>query len=265
MLILISPAKTLDFETPAKTKTATQPVFLDQSQLLIDELQQLPPDGISSLMNISSKLGELNHERFMDWHVPFTKDNAKQAALAFKGDVYTGLNAEGFSASDFRFAQKHLRILSGLYGVLRPLDLMQPYRLEMGTKFANQRGKDLYQFWGDSITAELNKQLKALKTDVLLNLASNEYFRAVHRKVLQADVISPVFKDLAAKDANTTNYKIISFYAKKARGLMAAWIIRNDISDAKQLKKFKVAGYRYSADLSKPGAPTFIRDKVPTA
>jgi len=140
---------------------------------------------------------------------------------------------------------------------------MQPYRLEMGTKFANQRGKDLYQFWGDSITTELNKQLKSLKSDVLVNLASNEYFRAVHKKDLQAAIIAPVFKDLAAKDANTQNYKIISFYAKKARGLMAAWIIQNGITDPKQLKKFKVAGYRYSADLSKPNEPTFIRDVVP--
>jgi cytoplasmic iron level regulating protein YaaA (DUF328/UPF0246 family) len=263
MLILISPAKTLDYATPAKTKTATQPAFLEQSQLLIDELQQLPPDGVSKLMNISSKLGDLNHERFMNWHLPFTKDNAKQAVLAFKGDVYTGLNTASFSASDFRFAQKHLRILSGLYGVLRPLDLMQPYRLEMGTQFASQRGKNLYQFWNDSITVELNKQLKSLKSNTLLNLASNEYFRAVHKKVLQADIISPVFKDLAAKDAGTANYKIISFYAKKARGLMAAWVIQNGINDAKQLKKFKVAGYRYSAALSTPQEPTFIRAKVP--
>ena len=196
MLILISPAKTLDFETPAETRTATQPVFLEDSKQLIEELQQLPPDGISKLMSVSSKLGDLNHERFMNWHVPFTKDNAKQSVLAFKGDVYTGLDAEGFSARDFRYAQKHLRILSGLYGVLRPLDLIQPYRLEMGTKFANQRGKDLYQFWDDSITVELNKLLKDLKTDAVVNLASKEYFRAVHRKELQADVISPAFKDL---------------------------------------------------------------------
>ena len=196
MLILISPAKTLDFETPAETSRATQPVFLEHSEQLIKELQQLPPDGISKLMSISSKLGNLNHERFMNWHVPFTKDNAKQSVLAFKGDVYGGLEAEGFSASDFRYAQKHLRILSGLYGVLRPLDLIQPYRLEMGTKFTSQQGKDLYQFWDDSITVELNKLLKSLKSDVVVNLASNEYFRAVHRKELQADVVSPAFKDL---------------------------------------------------------------------
>ena len=260
MLILISPAKTLDFETPAETRTATQPVFLKHSKRLIGELQQLSPESISKLMSISSKLGDLNHERFMNWHVPFTKGNAKQSVLAFKGDVYSGLEAEGFSASDFRYAQKHLRILSGLYGVLRPLDLIQPYRLEMGTKLASQRAKDLYQFWDDSITVELNKLLKFLKTDAVVNLASNEYFRAVHRKRLRADVISPAFKDL-----KNGEYKIISFYAKKARGQMAGWIIQNGISDAKQLKKFSVAGYRYSADLSTPHEPTFIRDAAPTA
>jgi cytoplasmic iron level regulating protein YaaA (DUF328/UPF0246 family) len=259
MLILISPAKTLDFETPAETRTATQPVFLEDSKQLIGELQKLPSDGVSKLMSISSKLGDLNHERFMNWHLPFTKNNAKQSVLAFKGDVYTGLDAEGFSASDFRYAQKHLRILSGLYGVLRPLDLIQPYRLEMGTKFPNQRGKDLYQFWDDSITVELNKALNVLKTDAVVNLASNEYFRAVRRKELLADVISPAFKDL-----KNGKYKILSFYAKKARGQMAGWIIQNGISDAEQLKKFRVAGYRYSADLSTLHEPTFIRDAAPT-
>lgn len=260
MLILISPAKTLDFEAPAKTRTATQPVFLEDAKQLIEELQQLPPDGVSKLMSISSKLGDLNHERFMNWRLPFTKDNAKQSVLAFKGDVYTGLDAEGFSARDFCYAQKHLRILSGLYGVLRPLDLIQPYRLEMGAKFANRRGKDLYQFWDDSITVELNKALNTLKTDAVVNLASNEYFRAVHRKELQADVISPAFKDL-----NNGKYKILSFYAKKARGQMAGWIIQNGINDAEQLRKFRVAGYRYSADLSTPYEPAFIRDAAPTA
>jgi cytoplasmic iron level regulating protein YaaA (DUF328/UPF0246 family) len=254
MLIVISPAKTLDFDTPPVTKIATQPVFLEQSAQLMNELQQLTPDKLSSLMKISSKLGELNHQRFMDWQVPFTKSNAKQAALAFKGDVYTGLDAESFSATDFKFAQQHLRILSGLYGVLRPLDLIQPYRLEMGTKFANQGGKDLYQFWGTSPTEALNEQLRKLKTDVVLNLASNEYFRAVNKKLLNARIVSPVFKDLKNGD-----YKIISFYAKKARGLMAAWIVQNAITDVKQLKKFKADGYRFAADLSSPEAPTFIR------
>lgn len=259
MLILVSPAKTLDFDTPANTGTATQPIFLEQSQALINELQHLDPGDISSLMSISEKLGNLNHERFMDWHTPFTKQNAKQAALAFKGDVYTGLAAETFSADEHKFAQQHLRILSGLYGLLRPLDLMQPYRLEMGTRFANQQGKNLYEFWGDRITEALNKQLKTLKTDTVINLASNEYFKAVNKQLLNAEIIAPAFKDMSKG-----NYKIISFYAKKARGLMAAWIIQNGITDPKQLKKFKVAGYGYNAELSKPNAPIFTRDKVPT-
>jgi cytoplasmic iron level regulating protein YaaA (DUF328/UPF0246 family) len=258
MLILISPAKTLDFETPALTRTATQPALLEQSQLLIDGLQKMTPDSISALMNISENLGNLNFERYMDWHTPFTKDNAKQALLAFKGDVYTGLEAESFSADDYKFAQQHLRILSGLYGVLRPLDLMQPYRLEMGTKFQNSRGTDLYQFWGDSITEQHNNQINSLKTDTLLNLASNEYFKAVNKNLLNAEIISPAFKDL-----KNGKYKIISFYAKKARGLMSAWVIQKGITDPKQLKKFKAAGYRYNADMSAPNAPTFTRDKAP--
>jgi cytoplasmic iron level regulating protein YaaA (DUF328/UPF0246 family) len=258
MLILLSPAKSLDFETPAGVRTATQPVFLDRSEKLVKELQQMTPGDISSLMNISEKLGNLNYERYMDWHTPFTKKNAKQAALAFTGDVYTGLEASGFSAEENKFAQKHLRILSGLYGVLKPLDLIQPYRLEMGTKFRNKGGKDLYEFWGNRITEELNKQLKSLKSDVVINLASNEYFKAINKKDLNARVIAPAFKDL-----KNGNYKIISFFAKKARGQMAAWIIRNGVTDPEKLKKFRVAGYRYSADMSKPDQPTFIRDKAP--
>ena len=170
MLIVISPAKTLDYKTPATTKKSSQPTMLDDSQLLIDELLNLAPQDISALMGISDKLGTLNYDRYQQWQQPFTKDNAKQAVLAFKGDVYTGLDAESFNADELAFAQKHLRILSGLYGLLRPLDLMQPYRLEMGTKFANQRGKDLYQFWDGKITEALNKQLKTLKSDTLINL-----------------------------------------------------------------------------------------------
>ncbi len=256
MLILISPAKTLDFETPVAAKTATQPVFLDESQLLINDLQKLTPGDVSSLMSISAKLGELNFERFMDWHVPFTKKNAKQAAMAFKGDVYTGLEAEALSADELKFAQQHLRILSGLYGVLRPMDLIQAYRLEMGTKFSNKRGKNLYEFWGGRITSELNKQLKKLKSETVINLASNEYFKSVDKKALNATLVTPVFKDL-----KNGNYKIISFYAKKARGYMSAWIIQKGITDAKELKKFKVAGYRYNADMSAPDSPVFTRDE----
>jgi len=258
MLILLSPAKTLDFETPVKTRTATQPDFLEQSAALVSELQSLTPDRLSSLMGISEKLGLLNHERYMEWETPFTRSNAKQAALAFKGDVYTGLQADNFSAAELKFAQKHLRILSGLYGVLRPLDLIQPYRLEMGTKFTNPRGKDLYEFWGHSITDNLNEQLRKLKSDTVLNLASNEYFKAVSKKDLNATVIAPAFKDL-----KNGKYKIISFYAKKARGQMAAWVIRKGITEPKQLKKFRADGYSYCADMSKPETPVFIRDEVP--
>ena len=258
MLILLSPAKTLDFETPATTRTATQPALLGESEILVGKARGLTPRKLSSLMGISDKLADLNYERFIDWHLPFTKQNAKQAALAFKGDVYTGLEAEKFSADDWKFAQQHLRILSGLYGVLRPLDLMQPYRLEMGTKFANPRGKDLYTFWGTQITDELNKQLKKLKSELVVNLASNEYFKAVDKKQLNAEIVAPAFKDLSKG-----KYKIISFYAKKARGQMAAWIIRNGITDASDLKKFKEAGYRYSAAESRAGQPVFLRDTPP--
>ena len=258
MLILISPAKTLDFETPAPKATATQPAMLDQSEVLVEQLRGMSPRRISSLMSISEKLGNLNYERYVDWHTPFTKKNAKQAALAFKGDVYTGLDAESLNADELKFAQQHLRILSGLYGVLRPLDLMQPYRLEMGTKLKNQEGADLYAFWGSRITENLNKQLKTLKSDTVVNLASNEYFKAVDKKLLNADIVAPAFKDL-----KNGNYKIISFYAKKARGLMAAWIIKKGLTDPKQITRFKAEGYRYSAAESKPGQPVFIRDSVP--
>ena len=254
--MVISPAKTLDYETPAKTKTASDPDFLEHSQALINELQQLSPSDISSLMSISDKLGELNHERFMNWHTPFDSDNAKQAVLAFKGDVYTGLNAEAFSSKDFKFAQKHLRILSGLYGLLRPLDLMQAYRLEMGTKFENQRGKNLYEFWGEEITNALNTQLKKNKSDVLVNLASNEYFKAVKTKSLNADIITPVFKDF-----KNGKYKIVSFYAKKARGLMSAYIIHNQITDVEGIKQFDTDGYSYNADMSTAREWVFTREE----
>lgn len=257
MLMLISPAKTLDFETPAVTRNSSQPDFLEQSQLLIDELRPLSPADISDLMSISDKLGVLNYERFLNWHTPFDTGNAKQALLAFKGDVYTGLDAGSFKAADFKFAQKHLRILSGLYGLLRPLDLMQPYRLEMGTKFANSGGNNLYEFWGEQITDAINAQLAKNKSELLVNLASNEYYKAVKPKLLNADIITPVFKDLKGG-----KYKIISFYAKKARGLMAAHIIKNTITDAEQLKGFDAEGYGYNAAMSTAREWVFTRDQV---
>lgn len=258
MLMVISPAKTLDYDTPPTTKRFTQPEHLDHAQQLIDQLRDLSPQQVSELMHLSDKLAALNVARFGGWTSEFTPDNAKQALLAFKGDVYTGLNASDFSEQDFDFAQKHLRMLSGLYGILRPLDLMQPYRLEMGTKLANARGKDLYAFWGDRISGWLNEALASQGDDVLLNLASNEYFGAVKRKALNARVIDVDFKDL-----KNGQYKIISFYAKKARGLMSRYVITERIEQPEQLKDFAYDGYRYSPDDSSTDHLVFLRDIQP--
>ena len=256
MLMIISPAKTLDYESPLATETYTQPDYLDDACELIDQLKELEPHQVSNLMSISDKLGQLNAERFRSWHTPFTPDNARQAILAFKGDVYTGLDAESFSEDDFAFAQQHLRMLSGLYGLLKPLDLMQPYRLEMGTKFANSGGKNLYEFWGERITDAINAQFSDAGP-LLLNLASNEYFSAVKPKLLNADVITPVFKDY-----KNGKYKIISFYAKKARGLMSAYVIKQRITDAEKLKQFDTDGYYYCPEQSTATEWVFLRDEV---
>jgi cytoplasmic iron level regulating protein YaaA (DUF328/UPF0246 family) len=255
MLIVISPAKTLDYETPPTTKKATQPQFLPRSAQLVADARELSPGKIGKLMGISEKLADLNHQRFMNWGEPFDLKNAKQSVLAFKGDVYTGLDADSMSAQDLAFAQKHLRILSGLYGLLRPLDLMQPYRLEMGLKFANSGGKNLYEFWGDDITQALNAQLKATKSDVLVNLASNEYFRAVHAKGLNAEIITPVFKDLKGD-----KYRVISFFAKKARGLMTRYVVDKRLNDVEGIKKFRGEGYRYNKAESTARDWVFTRD-----
>ena len=255
MLMIISPAKTLDYESPLATETHTQPDFLDDACELIDQLKELEPHQVSNLMSISDKLGQLNAERFQCWHTPFTPDNARQAVLAFKGDVYTGLDAESFSSGDFSFAQKHLRILSGLYGLLKPLDLMQPYRLEMGTRFENTRGKDLYAFWGSKITDALN-QLLASDDKVLVNLASNEYFKSVQKKHLDARLVTPQFKDW-----KNGQYKMISFYAKKARGLMCRYAIQNRITQADDLKGFNLDGYYFSEDQSDNNNWVFLRDE----
>lgn len=255
MKLVISPAKTLDFESAPVTETYSDPAFLDNSQLLIDELKELSQADVATLMKLSDKLAALNVARFGSWETPFTPDNAKQAVLAFKGDVYTGLDAESFSEDDFNFAQDHLRILSGLYGLLKPLDLIQPYRLEMGTKFANSRGKNLYEFWDMQLTDALNKELADEKEPMLINLASNEYFKAVKVKQLQAEIITPIFKDW-----KNGQYKMISFYAKKARGLMAAYIIQNRLSDPEQLKSFDTEGYYFSEEQSKGNEWVFLRD-----
>ncbi|WP_439100312.1 peroxide stress protein YaaA [Congregibacter sp.] len=258
MLSVISPAKTLDYDSPVTTSKATQPEFLERSEALVTDARQLDPADIRSLMGVSENIAALNHQRFMDWHRPFDKDNARQAILAFKGDVYTGLEAETLNATQLAYAQKHLRILSGLYGVLRPLDLMQAYRLEMGLRFENSGGKNLYEFWGDAVTNSLNKQLKKTGTPVLLNLASNEYFKAVQPGALDGEVITPVFKDL-----KNGKYKIISFFAKKARGQMARYIVEKEINDVAALKKYRVAGYRYNASESSARELVFTRDEAP--
>jgi len=258
MLMVISPAKTLDFETPPATQRHTQPQYLDHSQELITLLRELSPLQIGQLMHLSDKLSGLNAARFGSWTPAFTPANAKQALLAFKGDVYTGLHAEGFNEADFDYAQEHLRMLSGLYGLLRPLDLMQPYRLEMGTKLVNPRGKDLYAFWGTRISEWLNQALAEQGDDVLLNLASNEYFSAVKRSALNARIINTEFKDL-----KNGQYKIISFYAKKARGMMSRFVIKERINDPAALKQFDEQGYRYSAEQSKPDSLVFLRDHAP--
>ena len=254
MLIVISPAKTLDFDTAPVTQNHSQPEMLDRSEALIDILMTKSPADIEKLMKISPKLSELNVERYHSWSKPFTQNNAKQAMLAFKGDVYTGLDAETFSEADFSYAQDHLRILSGLYGVLKPLDLMQAYRLEMGIRIENPNGKNLYEFWGSDITEKINTQLKEIDTDILLNLASNEYFKSVKKKEVNGDIVTPVFKDW-----KNGQYKMISFYAKKARGLMSAWVIQNQVSKLEELSKFDVDGYQYSANDSDPFNPVFLR------
>lgn len=245
MLILISPAKTLDYQSPLATARYTQPELLEYSQELINIARQLSAPQIGKLMSISDKLADLNATRFHDWHPDFTPANARQAILAFKGDVYTGLQAETFSEADFDFAQQHLRMLSGLYGVLRPLDLMQPYRLEMGIKLENAKGKDLYQYWGEVITDKLNQALEAQGDDIVINLASDEYFRAVKAKQLAGRIIKPVFLD-----EKNGKFKVISFYAKKARGLMSRYIIENRLTRPEQLARFDSEGYFFDADAS---------------
>lgn len=251
MLIVISPAKKLDYTGSVSAPASTQPKLLDHSSELLHDLKKLAPQEVSSLMSLSDKLGALNYQRFQEWQTPFTADNARPAVLAFKGDVYQGLDADNMSDEDLSWAQDHLRILSGLYGLLRPLDLMQAYRLEMGTKFANSRGADLYQFWGDLITTELNK----MKTPVLVNLASNEYFKSVQKKALKAQIITPVFMD-----KKNDKYKIVSFYAKKARGLMSRYIIKNRITDVEQIKNFDTDGYSFNSAMSEADKWVFVRD-----
>ncbi len=254
MLMVISPAKKLDFETRPVTVKYTQPELLEHSRILVDILKQKSIEDLIKLLNISYGLAETNLQRYQQWNPPFSLDNAKQAILAFNGDVYEGLDAKTFSEGDFEFAQNHLRILSGLYGVLRPLDLIQPYRLPMGTKLVNPRGKNLYQFWGDIITDVLNRTIRQSGYKYLINLASNEYFKAVKPELVQAKIITPVFKE-----RKNGALRVISFYAKKARGLMARYAIQNRIEDPENLKNFDLEGYKFMPDLSTDDKLVFVR------
>lgn len=254
MLTLISPAKTLDFETQPSTIKSSTPESLKHSKELVDILKQESAAKLSKLMGISPKLAELNVERFKTWKTPFTCENSKQAILAFKGDVYLGLNAEKYSLRDFNFAQKHLRILSGLYGALKPLDLIQPYRLEMGTRLKTRHGKNLYQFWGDRITQSIQCELQGHKNKTLINLASNEYFKSVNSKLLESPVVTPVFKDYSKG-----TYKVMSFFAKKARGTMTSYIVNNRIDKPDRIKDFDVDGYRFDSNYSSDQEWVFTR------
>jgi len=254
MLIVISPAKSLDFKTPSPVSDHTIPAMLNDSEKLAGKLKELDFAEISKLMKISNKLAYLNYERFQTWHTPFTPKNAKQALFAFSGDVYTGIEAAGMNKKQVQTAQKKLRILSGLYGILKPLDLIQPYRLEMGTKFRYNKAKDLYDFWSEKITKEIQRSVSESGSNILVNLASNEYFRCINTKNLNAEIISPVFKDM-----KNGQYKIISFFAKKARGLMTRFIIDNDIDDADKLLAFESDGYIYNPRMSTPSGPVFTR------
>jgi len=255
MLIVISPAKKLNTEYEESTlKRITQPLFAKQSQELVNTLKTYQSKDFMDLMGVSEKIADLNRDRYQAWQRPFNQENAKPAILTFKGDVYQGMQVESFTAKDFDYAQQHLRILSGLYGCLRPKDLMQAYRLEMGISLNNSVGKNLYTFWQDTITQHLNNTIKEMKAEYLINLASNEYFKSVDSKKLQAEVITPVFKEY-----KNGQYKIISFLAKKARGMMSAYLIKNKISQIDDIKTFNEQGYRFSKGDSTDTQLVFLR------
>jgi hypothetical protein len=256
MIILLSPAKTLDYETKIKGPSFSSPYFLSKSKNLIKTLKNKKPEEISNLMNISEKLALLNSDRYKSWKGSRKESaSSKQAIFVFKGDVYQGLNVEEFKKKDLDYCQNHLRLLSGLYGVLRPLDIIEPYRLEMGTKLKISNTKNLYEFWSDDIANQILKDLELIKSNTILNLASNEYFNSVKSLEKSANIISPAFKDLSKG-----KYKIISFYAKKARGLMASWILRNKIQKEEDLINFNIGGYYFSETESSKNVPVFLRD-----
>jgi cytoplasmic iron level regulating protein YaaA (DUF328/UPF0246 family) len=257
MLAILSPAKTLDYESPVPELPLTTPAFVKQGQTLIGLLRDLSVAEVAQLMSLSDKLAALNVARFAEWSPRFTARNSRAAILAFRGDVYEGMEAWTFTPDDHAFAQQKLRILSGLYGLLRPLDRLQPYRLEMGTALANPSGRNLYAFWGDTLAKALNATLAEQEDDVLVNLASDEYSRAALTKTLKARVVTPQFRE----DKNG-ELKMVSFYAKRARGLMAAYMVRNRLTEPESLKDFRAGGYAFRPRLSTPETLVFTR-KMP--
>jgi cytoplasmic iron level regulating protein YaaA (DUF328/UPF0246 family) len=254
VLVLLSPAKSLDFQSELRTRKHSKPRMMSESSELIEVLLTHSPDSIADLMSISGKLSALNVERYLNWETESNVQNSRPAALAFSGDVYLGMDLARYSERDFTRAQKQIRILSGLYGLLRPLDLIQPYRLEMGTKLRTSRGDNLYQFWGDQITNLLEDELSNHRSRVLVNLASNEYFGVVDPKKLTARVIAPKFLD-----EKNGKLKVISFYAKRARGAMASWLVMNRLDKVHDLEQFNEFGYRYRPELSETDVPVFSR------
>ena len=254
MLAILSPAKTLDYETPLKTKLNSQPIYGRESNQLIKTLRTFEPFEVASLMKISDKLADLNHKRYVEWRNKPAESKTRPAALAFKGDVYQGLEAERFNDNDLKFAQRHLRILSGLYGLLRPLDVIQPYRLEMGTKLKTSKGQNLYDYWGTKLTTGLNEALKESKEGTLVNLASNEYFGAVQPKLLEGSLLNIGFKE-----KRNGQLKFVSFSAKKARGLMAKFIIKERLKNPDDLKNFDLEDYKFNKKLSSELEWTFSR------
>jgi len=254
MITILSPAKTLDYDNSIHTKKYYQPEFLDDSKVLIDTLRKFTQKELAQLMDINPDLAALNYERFLQWETPFSPENAKPALAVFKGQVFLGLDAKSLTNDELLFAQNHLRILSGLYGILRPLDLMQPYRLEMGTPLKNDRGKNLYAFWGTKVTDFINNELSKQKKKVLINLASNEYYKSVQSKKIDGEIITPVFKE-----AKGNSFKVIAVYAKTARGLMSRFILKNKIEDPEQIKAFDSEGYLFNKDLSSAKEWVFTR------
>lgn len=257
MLVLLSPSKTQDFIPSSRIAAPTQPELLKESETLVKTLRKLSEAEIAKLMHISDKLAALNHQRYHDFSSPFTPENAKAAVLAFKGDVYDGLDADTLDAADLDFAQHSLRMLSGLYGILRPYDLIQPYRLEMKTPLVNPRGKDLYVFWGNRVTDALNRHLESENTDTVVNLASGEYFKAVQPKRLKGKLLTVHFKERKGNEL-----KVIGLFAKRARGMMARHIVRHRITETRDITGFDAGGYRFEPELSNATEFVFARNQA---